>query len=112
MKRFLLGLFAVVLSVSVISCTSKEEKVKEKLDYFEKNIVEAFMDENDAKGERLMEEFFEWYDGLDKEEMKIADEMLEESTLGLLLIGGLEEAFDEAFDEAFMDDDWSDDDWY
>ena len=86
--------------------------MKEKLDYFEKNIVEAFMDENDAKGERLMEEFFEWYDGLDKEETKIADEMLEESTLGLLLIGGLEEAFDEAFDEAFMDDDWSDDDWY
>lgn len=112
MKRFLLGLFAVVLSVSVISCTSKEEKVKEKLDYFEKNIVEAFADENDAKGERLMEEFFEWYDGLDKEETKIADEMLEESTLGLLLIGGLEEALEEAFDEAFMDDDWSDDDWY
>lgn len=112
MKKFLLGLFAVVLSVALISCTSKEEKVKEKLDYFEKNIVKAAMNEDDAKGERLMEEFFEWYDELDDEEMKIADKMLEESALGMLLLGGIDGAIEGAFEEAFSDDDWSDDDWY
>lgn len=107
MKRFLFSLLAVVISVAMVSCTSKEEKIKEKLDYFEKNIVKAAMDEDDVKGERLMEEFFEWYDELDDEEMKIADKMLEESALGLMLVGGIGEALEEAFEE-----DWSDDYWY
>ncbi len=111
MKRF--SMFATMLALCfvMVACgnNKKEEKksVKEQFEYYEDALMKAAIEEDDAKGEKLMAEFILWYGGLNEADTAKADELLEESWLSEAFaedeeIESVEEQF-EYFESAIME---------
>ncbi len=106
-------MFATMLALCfvMVACgnNKKEEKksVKEQFEYYEDALMKAAIEEDDAKGEKLMAEFILWYGGLNEADTAKADELLEESWLSEAFaedeeIESVEEQF-EYFESAIME---------
>lgn len=107
MKRLFVILAACFTMVSCQFYYETFADPEECVDWYMEQVFEATLEEDEAKAEELMNDMYEWYEGLDAADQAVVELCLSE--YGLLddewfleeLFEELEEEYDEEYDEYY-----------